>query len=121
MLQPVINSDGNFSWQWGEYSFFILHFHPVIGIKRRARLIKKSARQITVSPLPAGLSSEFNGFGLSRVETACVEVIRDNEALFSTESDASFDRAFIPRNLHFKSANLPMLYPFRRFSGLQGR
>jgi len=81
---------GKFSWQWGKKAFFILLFHLVIGIKRRARLIKKAHGIAAVSPLPAGLSSVFNGFGLSRVVMACVEVIRNNEPSFSEYSAASF-------------------------------
>ena len=48
-----------------------------------------------------------------------MEVIRDNEPLYSAESVAPFWCTYVPRNLHL--AYLPMLYPSRRFSGLQGR
>ena len=50
---------------------------------------------------------------------ATVEVIRDNEPLYSAESATPFWCTYVPRNLHL--AYLPMLYPSRRFSGLQGR
>ena len=102
----------------GNARIYILHFRWVIGIKRRARLIKTAHEH-----LPRDATS-------SRVKTlalacgfvpsgATVEVIRDNEPLYSAESVAPFWCTYVPRNLHL--AYLPMLYPSRRFSGLQGR
>ena len=38
---------------------FILLFTPLLGIKRRARLIKKAHEAHLVTPLPAGLSSLY--------------------------------------------------------------
>ena len=43
----------------GNSPIFILHFSRLIGIKRRARLIKKAHEAHLVTPLPAGLSSLF--------------------------------------------------------------
>ena len=39
--------------------FLFLLFTPLLGIKRRARLIKKAHEAHLVTPLPAGLSSLF--------------------------------------------------------------
>jgi len=104
-----------------------LLFNPVIGIKRRTRLVcLATARGIkahgnnTVSPLPAGLNSVFVP-GLVANQLVGVEVIPNNEPLFTAKSAAPFWRARISRYPQIYSANLPMLYPFRRFSGLQGR
>jgi hypothetical protein len=41
-----------------QHAFFFA-FYPLLGIKRRARLIKKAHDELIVSPLPAGLSSEL--------------------------------------------------------------
>lgn len=41
----------------GKTRIFILHFTPLLGIKRRARLIKKAHEAHLVTPLPAGLST----------------------------------------------------------------
>jgi hypothetical protein len=49
----------------GRVRIFILHFTPVVGIKRRARLTQSAHDFSFVSPLPAGLSSVTFGFGLS--------------------------------------------------------
>lgn len=43
----------------GNWPIFILHFSRLIGIKRRARLIKKAHEAHLVTPLPAGLSSLY--------------------------------------------------------------
>ncbi|MDI3361929.1 hypothetical protein QQF21_03375 [Lelliottia sp. V89_10] len=43
----------------GKVRINVLHFAPLIGIKRGARLIQKALDDFIVSPLPAGLSSEY--------------------------------------------------------------
>ncbi len=98
---------------------YILLFSRLIGIKRRARLIPISTRHFHVSPLPAGLKLCFGL--LVRSYRAAVEVIRDNEPLYSADFVVPFWREHTPRNPHFCFAYQPMLYPFRRFSGLQSR
>lgn len=97
---------------------YALLFFCVLGIKRDARLYKSTRRFLRVATS-------------SRVKTllwlvgssyeAAVEVIRDNEPLYSAESVASFWCAHVSRNLHLCFAYLPMLYPSRRFSGFQSR
>lgn len=50
---------------------FILLFTPLLGIKRRARLIKKAHEKHLVTPLPAGLSSLY----IQNSATTCFDVV----------------------------------------------
>lgn len=49
----------------GKARIFILHFTPLLGIKRRARLIKKRTKPHLVTPLPAGLSTLLHSGGFA--------------------------------------------------------
>lgn len=59
----------------GKARIFILHFSPLLGIKRRARLIKKAHEDHLVTPLPAGLSTLLRSGGFAgcsiRIALAC--------------------------------------------------
>lgn len=103
----------------GNVRIYALHFSPLVGIKRGARLILKSTRRIPRVATSSRAKTLLWLRGLSY--GAAVEVIRDNEPLYSAESVAPFWCAHVPRNLHLCFAYLPMLYPSRRFSGLQSR
>lgn len=49
----------NFPDNRANLHIFILLFTPLLGIKRRVRLIKKAHGDLPVVPLPAGLSSLY--------------------------------------------------------------
>ena len=98
---------------------YVLLFSCLMGIKRRARLIPKSTRRF---PRVATSSRAKTLLWLKGSSyEAAVEVIRDNEPLYSADSIVPSWREHVPRNPHFYFAYQPMLYPFRRFSGLQSR
>jgi len=103
----------------GNAHIYILLFGWVLGIKRRARLIPKSTRRF---PRVATSSRAKTLLWLKGSSyEAAVEVIRDNEPLYSADSIVPSWCEHVPRNPHFYFAYQPMLYPFRRFSGLQSR
>lgn len=116
---PLLNKMEIFPDSAGNAHIYILLFGVVIGIKRGARLIPKSTRRFprvaTSSRAKTVLWLKGSSFG------AAVEVIRDNEPLYSADSVVPSWREHVPRNPHFCFAYQPMLYPFRRFSGFPSR